>query len=247
MSGELLCIGTSDAFGAGGRLQSAYLLRTAGGAALLDCGQTTLSGLSAQNIDRGEVDAVIISHFHADHFGGLPLLLQAARYIDERRAPLTIAGPPGLEARLRQAAHSLGHEIEPGALGFPLRFAEFSAARSIEAGPVQVRGFETFHTPASRPHGMVVEAGGGVRVAYSGDTGWFDELPARVSGAALFLCECTLFQKSFMYHLSLEELKERSREFDCGRLLLTHLGSEMRAAKKIEGFERADDGLRVAL
>ncbi len=243
---ELICIGTSDAFGAGGRLQSAYLLRTPGGAALLDCGQTTLSGLSMQGIDRGEVDAVIISHFHADHFGGLPLLLQAARYVDGRRTPLTIAGPPGIEARLQEAGRSLGHELEPDKLGFELRFAEFAAGRRIEAGPVQVSGFETFHTPASRPHGMVVSAGG-VRVAYSGDTGWFDELPARVSGASLFLCECTLLQKSFMYHLSLEELNERQREFDCGRLLLTHLGIEMRTAKQIEGFERADDGLRIAL
>ena len=72
----------------------AYLLRLPGGSVLLDCGQTTLTGLSASAIDREEIEAIVVSHFHADHFGGIPLFLLGSVYDDARRNPLQIVGPP---------------------------------------------------------------------------------------------------------------------------------------------------------
>ena len=80
-------------------------------------------------------------------------------------------------------------------------------------------------------------------MVYSGDTGWFDALPEHVNGADLFLCECTQVEPGFIYHLSLEELSERRDELDCGRTVLTHLGSAMRERRDYDGFEVADDGL----
>jgi hypothetical protein len=48
--------------------------------------------------------------------------------------------------------------------------------------------------------------------------------------------------REFEYHLSFEELSERDGEFDCGRLVLTHLGEDMRARSEWGGFEVGDDG-----
>lgn len=238
---ELVLIGTSDAFGAGGRRQSAYLLRAPGGSVLLDCGGSTPSGLAALGIERDEVDAILLTHFHADHFGGIPLLLLGAHYVDRRRRPLWIAGPPGVERRVREMARALGHPLDDHRLGFEVRFSEIPVGAPLAVGPVEARAFATFHSPDSCPHGLVVSAGNR-RVAYSGDTGWFDALPGEVNRADLFLCECTQVHREFEYHLSLDELAERSREFDCGRLVLTHLGSEMRTLEDTRGFEIADDG-----
>ena len=182
-------IGTSDAFGAGGRRQSAYLLRSASGALLMDCGQTTLSGLATLGVPRDEVDAIAVSHFHADHFGGIPLFLLATLYQDRRSRPLVIAGPRGIEARVRQAAQGLGHPLEPHRFEYPLRFVEFASGAPTDLGVARVRAFETHHSPEACPHGFVVESGA-QRIAYSGDTGWFDGLPQQVAGADLFLCEC---------------------------------------------------------
>ena len=243
---ELVCIGTSDAFGAGGRRQSAYLLRTSTGSVLLDCGQTTLTGLSSSGIDRDEIDAIVVSHFHADHFGGIPLFLLAAVYEDQRRSDLRVLGPRGIEGRVREAARALGHPLELGDAPFAVSFEEFPGARTVELGPVRVGAFETFHSPSSHPHGVIVE-GGGIRVAYSGDTGWFESLPDLVNGSDLFLCECTQDRKGFEYHLSLDELSDRRSEFDCGRIVLTHLGAAMRARPEHRGFDTADDDLVLEL
>jgi ribonuclease BN (tRNA processing enzyme) len=243
---EVLCVGTADAFGSGGRRQSAYLVRAPSGTILLDCGASTNIGLAVLGVERDEIDAVILSHFHADHFGGIPLFLLAALHRDARRKPLRIAGPPGVEARVRQVAAALGHPLERQDWSFPIRFQELSTEAEAEAGPVAVRTFPTRHSPDSQPRGVRIRAGAR-NLVYSGDTGWFDELPARVDGADLFLCECTQLDGSYEFHLSLEELGRRRREFDCGRLLLTHLGESMRARGDHDGFEVADDGLVIRL
>ena len=243
---EIVFVGTSDAFGGGGRRQSAYLLRGSSGSALLDCGTTTGTGLNDLGIERDEVDVICVSHFHADHFGGIPLFLLAALYEDARRKPLWIAGPPEVEARVRGAASALGHPIEEREWSFPIHFQELRPGAPTELGPVGIKTFATRHTPSAHPHGFTVRAGG-VQIAYSGDTGWFERLPAHVAGSDLFACECTFVEKSFEYHLSLEELAAKRAEFDCGRLILTHLGAEMRGRSDYEGFEVADDGLVVKL
>ena len=243
---ELVFVGTSDAFGSGGRRQSAYLVRDGSGTVLLDCGTTTNTGLTALGISRDEIDAICVSHFHADHFGGVPSLLLAAHYEDERTRPLVVAGPPDVEARVRGAAEALGHPMEEQDWRFPIRFQELRPDGPQEVGPMSMRVFETRHSPEAHPHGLDLRTRGH-RLVYSGDTGWFDALPKQMKGADLFLCECTLVRKSFEYHLSLEELSDQRGELDCNRLILTHLGAEMRRRRDVEGFELADDGLVVKL
>jgi len=241
---ELVFVGTSDAFGAGGRRQSALFLRAPGGAVLVDCGGTTGSGLNALGIPRAEIDAVLISHFHADHFSGLPQLLLASIWEDRRTRPLRVAGPPGIETRVHAAARALGHDLELRALPFPLVFQELAPGVEAEVGPVRVEAFETRHQLDACPHGFSIAAGRR-RIVYSGDTGWFDGLPRQARGAELFVCECTLERKSLDFHLSLEELAAHKGEFDCGRFLLTHLGAGMSARRGRCEFETADDGMLV--
>ena len=243
---EVVFVGTSDAFGAGGRRQSALLIRAPQGAVLLDCGTTTTTGLVALGIARDEIDAILISHFHGDHFGGIPALLLAALYEDERRKPLIIAGPQGIERRVHQLAAAMGYAIEERDWSFPIEFLELPSDRATGIGPVQVCSFETRHQPHTHPHGMVVTAGR-ERIGYSGDTGWFDALPRRVSGVNLFVCECTYQAAGFEFHLNHQALVAHKPEFDCGRMILTHLGSEMSARRGQCDFETADDGLTIRL
>lgn len=243
---EVVFVGTGDAFGAGGRRQSAVLLRAGSGTTLIDCGATTGSGLDALGIPRDEIDTILISHFHGDHFGGLPLLLLAALYEDERKHPLRIAGPPGIEQRVHTLAKAMGHDLTCREWSFDIQFEELPAGRELELGPARVHSFETHHSPDAIPHGIVIETGQ-ERIAYSGDTGWFDTLPEQVAGANLFICECTYHSFEFEYHLNHDLLLERRDRFDVGRFVLTHLGAEMLETRGQSEFETADDGLKLQL
>ena len=243
---EVVFVGTSDAFGAGGRRQSAIVVRGPRGGVLLDCGGTTCTGLTDLGIARDEIDAVLVSHFHGDHFGGIPLLLLAALYEDDRRHPLVIAGPPGIEQRVRALADAVGHGIEDREWSFPLIFEELPAGRECEIGPVRARSFEAVHQPDACPHGYVIDTGAH-QIAYTGDTGWFDGLPDHVNGSDLFICECTYHSFSFEYHLNLDQLVERRDRFDVGGMVLTHLGSEMADRRGRIDFRTADDGLVIKI
>jgi ribonuclease BN (tRNA processing enzyme) len=243
---ELVFVGTSDAFGAGGRRQSAMLLRAPGGGLLVDCGATTVAGLAELGIARDEIDAILVSHFHGDHFAGIPFLLLASLYEDGRRRPLWIAGPPGIEARVHGLASAMGYAIEDREWSFPIRFAELRPGQEREIGPARVDAFEVFHQPQTVPHGLALRFGR-QRLVYSGDTGFFPSLPERVGDADLFVCECTYLDNDFEYHLNHKELVARKHEFRCERIILTHLGEEMLAQRGNAAFETADDGLRVRL
>jgi len=243
---EVVFVGTSDAFGAGGRRQSAVLLRNPHGCVLVDCGGTTLTGLVDLGIQRSEIDTILISHFHGDHIGGIPMLLLAALYEDARTHPLHIAGPPEVEQRIRALCTAMGHSLDGREWSFPLYFAEVPDGKRCEVGPASVHSFATRHQPESRPHGYRIRLAGKT-IAYSGDTGWFNDLPAATAGADLFICECTLHRGILDFHLSLSQLEEHRSQFDCDRILLTHLGDDMSHHRGSCSFDTADDGLILKL
>lgn len=243
---ELHFIGTSDAFGAGGRRQSAFLIREPNGNLLVDCGVTTNTGLMAEGISRNEIDAILVSHFHADHFGGIPLFLLASLYEDQRRTPLQIAGPPGIEKRVSELAAAMGHAIPGRNWTFAIDYKELPAGQTKEVASAEVTSFEVFHNKDACPHGLRMTFGPRT-IVYSGDTGWFDELPDHAAGADLFVCECTYCNVGFEMHLSLEQLQAKEASFQCDRTILTHLGNDMSKARRDVNMETADDGMRVKI
>ena len=119
----------------------------------MDCGVTTNTGLADVGIERDEIDVILISHFHGDHFGGIPLFLLAALYEDERKRPLEIVGPPEIEARVRTLASAMGHGLESHSQSFPLSFHEVAPNTPRAVGPTEIRSFETRHQLEAHPHG----------------------------------------------------------------------------------------------
>ena len=86
-------LGTGDAFGSGGRLQTSTLLRSEAGQVLVDCGASTLAALRAQRLDPSAIDTIALTHLHGDHFSR-PAVLPDGRALrgwahppaDDRRA-----------------------------------------------------------------------------------------------------------------------------------------------------------------
>ena len=100
---KLTIVGSGDAFGSGGRFNTCFWLETAKSTLVVDFGASALPALKAQALDPNRIDAIVLSHLHGDHFGGLPFLLIDGQLLARREKPLLIAGPPGTRARLDAA------------------------------------------------------------------------------------------------------------------------------------------------
>ena len=115
---HLQFVGCGDAFGSGGRFNTCFHLVGHGVNALIDCGASSLVAMNRLAINRNDIGTIFLSHFHADHFGGVPFFMLEANYVLKRDRPLTIAGPPGLAARYAEAMES----AFPGTKNLELRF-----------------------------------------------------------------------------------------------------------------------------
>ena len=238
---ELVFVGTGDAFGSGGRRNSAILLRGGDKTLLLDCGPSSLIGLKSLGIDPLEIDAVAISHFHGDHAAGLPFLLLDYLFEGQRRSPLQVLGPPGIEERLSKMTRLFEYSEERP---YRVLFSEFDCEKRIQIEGMSILPFPAFHHPETLPHMLRVECDGRA-LFFSGDTGWRDDLPEQVGEVDLFVSEATQLEDSFEYHLSCARLRKERKRFRCKRTILTHLGREVLQELDRVPFDTARDGLVV--
>lgn len=238
-------LGSGDSFGSGGRHQACILVEGADLRLLLDCGATSLVALRAAGVEPASLHAVVISHFHGDHFGGLPFLILDQQFA-KRDRPLVVAGPPGVEARVRAAFDAL----YPGSAAtahaaVDVRYVELGAA-PVDIGSGPVMALPVAHLPATQPHGLRLAIDGRT-VAYSGDSEWCESLVQLADGADLFICECYSFSKRIPQHLEHATLVAHRSELRAKRIVLTHLGPDALANLRSLQFTAAHDGLEVEL
>lgn len=196
-------------------------------------------------IDRNAIDLVLLTHFHLDHFGGLPFFILDAQLVSRRTRPLTIAGPPGLrDWHDRLLAASFPGERT---LPFELTFHEVEIGARNQVRALAITPFHVRHDDKAGPClAYRIELEGKV-ICYSGDTEWTDVLLDAARGADLFICECYTFAKAVRAHLSLSTLREKLPAIGAKRIILTHMGEDMLSrASEIE-FESATDGKIVSL
>ncbi|MEW5983104.1 MAG: MBL fold metallo-hydrolase [Acidobacteriota bacterium] len=239
-------LGTGDAFGTGGRLQSCALVECLDTRVLVDCGASGLVSLRRGGIDPNTIDAVLLTHLHGDHFAGVPFLLMDARYAGRRTSPLIVIGPPGVESRVRY----LHEALFPGAsrlpVRFDLRFVDIAPGAPAEAAGWRVSAHPVEHSSHTACHGLRLERDGAV-LAFSGDTGWTDHVVDLARDADLFVCECYAWDAAPPGHLDYHTLMTHRADLSCRRLVVTHMGEEMlRRAPSLE-VETAHDGMIVRL
>lgn len=245
MATEVVFVGTGDAFGSGGRRNSAIVVRSGGNTLLLDCGPSTLTGLKTLGISPLEIDAVAVSHFHGDHAGGLPFLLLDYRYQHPRSAPLAILGPPGVAERVRHMNDAFQYSPHEDRT-YDLVFREFEVGKALEAHGFRITPHPALHHPETKPHMLGVTTGSR-RVFFTGDTGWHESLPDAVGAADLLISECVFVEEQFEYHMSVERFRAELPRFRCKEIILTHLGSEVLDNDGRVPFRLAEDGARLRL
>ncbi len=241
----LTCLGSGDAFGSGGRLQSCYHLSSRHQTLLLDCGCSVLSGLQRSGLQSSAIDTVVVSHLHGDHFGGIPFLLLDAKYAHKRTKPLALIGPAGLE----QAVATLTQTLYPGTFADPLDFP---------VNYVELADGAVYRQPGFELHSYLLSHGRGVAfglrlklaeriIAYSGDSGWHDNLLTLARGSDLFIVECCHYRPTTAAHLDYQTLLCRQQELGSQRLLLTHMGQEVLERLAELQFPALADGTVVEL
>jgi ribonuclease BN (tRNA processing enzyme) len=237
--------GSGDAFGSGGRFQACTSVRATEGHALLDCGATSLVAMKRLGIDPGSVDAVLVTHLHGDHFGGLPFLILDGQF-GRRTRPLVVAGPPGLAERLPRTMEVL----YPGSSTVERRFAveivELQERVETAVGPFRATAFSVDHASGAPAYALRIVAGGSV-IACSGDTAWTEGLLEAAAGADLFICEAYTYERAVRYHLPYAALRQHRERLGCKRLLLTHPSPDLLAHRTDLADELADDGTIVTL
>ncbi len=238
--------GCGDAFGSGGRNNACFLVEGAGTRLLLDCGPTSLPALKRLEVQPSSLDAVLVTHLHGDHFGGIPFLFLEHRYLEKRRSPLLVAGPPGLEKRVRDLGASYYPLKAASPEGVPVHFLDLEPGVSEAVGAAVVRPFQVRHAGDQLCLGLRVEVDGRT-VVYSGDTEWFDGLVEASRDADLFILECTYLDEEGGRHVRLQEILENRERLRCKRLLLVHLGPRVLAERHLHDLPWAEDGQRIEL
>jgi ribonuclease BN (tRNA processing enzyme) len=237
--------GCGDAFGSGGRFQACIHLRPQVRPAplLLDCGATSLTALRQAGLDPGEIAAVVVSHLHGDHFGGLPFLILDGQF-SRRTAPLLIAGPPGTQQRLTAAMECLFPGSSQVRRRFEVTVTEPPPGRTQTVAGVTLQAWEASH-PSGAPALILRLAVGGTVIAYTGDTAWTPAIEAAARDADLLIAEAYHWDKAVPHHLRYADLTEHEHEITARRVILTHMSADMLARQP--RHEAARDGLAITV
>ena len=225
---RLTIIGSGDAFGSGGRFNTCFHLAVGERRLLIDCGATTHTALRVRNIDSNTIDAVILSHLHGDHFGGIPFLMIDGQYLSRRERPLLFAGPPGTTERINAALEVFFAGSSKTKYRFPWSVIEIPVGVLTDVLGLNVVSAEVVHYSGA-PSTALRISDGKKTVAYSGDTQWTEALLPIAAGADLFIVECYEYERELTGHMNWKTIKQRLADFKARRVMLTHMNHTMLA------------------
>jgi len=131
-------LGTSGSAPTAQRATSATLIRRGGDRLLVDCGEGTQRQLLRSDVGLIDLEDVFLTHFHADHYLGLPGMLKTFA-LRGREIPLTIHGPAGLRDLLGVLRRVFG------SLTYPIETVELAPGDVLDRGDYEIRAFAVDH------------------------------------------------------------------------------------------------------
>ena len=224
---KLTIIGSGTSVPHPDRSSPAFWLDTDQGTVLLDIGPDALHRMAEEKLDWPNLDAIWVSHFHLDHFGGLPPLLFSLKWAPQtkdRQKPLHIFGPEGLQSLLQTINDANNYRLF--ALSFPVEIHQINAADEFEILPgLSASTMKTPHTTESLALSLKDRAA--KRFVYTSDTGFTEELFSFANHVDLLLMESSFRRnKATAKHLELAEAMRVATECSPRTLVLTHLYPE---------------------
>ena len=237
-------VGSGNAFNSDGRAHACYLIDSSettnpgtkpATRILMDVGATSLYRLQQLNIAAASIDAILLTHFHGDHYAGLPFVLLQMDLVEGRQHPLEILGPPGVQ----QACETIIEACYPGfEFHFPIVYRELDARAAhittTQCGDFQIVPYPIEHKTESTGYRLLGADGGSL--AFSGDSGYDGLLAALVDGVDLALIELTMPEQYDppIAHVALNDVREQTNghQLNAKRLVFTHITDAL--AREIE-------------
>jgi ribonuclease Z len=139
---DLVFLGTSGSAPTAGRAPTALLLRRGGERLLFDCAEGTQRQLMRSSVGLPDLEEIFISHYHADHYLGLPGMLKTFQ-LRQRDLPLRVYGPPGL----RELFNALRRVF--GKISYDLELVELKAGEALERDGYRILVFPVHHGVAA--------------------------------------------------------------------------------------------------
>lgn len=231
----------TDRLGSSG---AAYLVRHAGTSILLDLGQGSFPRLAGL-LEPSDLDAIVVSHLHPDHFIDLVALRHYLRF-ERDQARVRVIGPPGLDDRL-DALHG-----QPGFTAAALDVEPLHEG-TFRVGAVEITAGRVTHTESSFGFRVVATADGtggdvghtGPALVYSGDCARSADLDPLIEPGDVLLCEVSFGTGPVApgaQHLDGPEVGAFARRVGAGRVLLTHLQMGFDRAATVASVRAVYDG-----
>ena len=194
---------------------------------LLDCGFSVPHYYFSHCADPDELDTLWISHFHGDHFCGVPLLLLRFREMG-RQKPLWIVGQEGIAEKIRAAAE-LAYADMLAKLPYRLNFQVIEPDKKITLAGQRWQAARADH---SRPCLALRLSDGENVIFYSGDGRPTPETTLLAHGCDLLIHEAFMLTDEIPGHGSVEGCREFFRRTAAKRLALVHINGEIRFKEK---------------
>jgi ribonuclease BN (tRNA processing enzyme) len=228
---RLTVVGSADAFNSAGRSHSCYLVEADRAKPLMiDFGATALSALRRLGREPTEIAAFALTHLHGDHIGGFPYLVIDGMFNQVRTAPMPIVGPVLTQEKIDRVFRAAYDAIADWSLPFEMTFKEITPGEETQMAGYTVRAFEAAHMdPPDRPLCLRVTAPDGRAIAFSGDTEMCEGLMDAADDAHLLVAECTALRPPAGRHCTWEDWRAALQEIGAKRVLLSHLGRDVRA------------------
>jgi ribonuclease Z len=147
---DLVFLGTSGSMPTAQRAPTAILVRRGGERLLIDCAEGTQRQLLRSNVGLIELRDVLLTHYHADHYLGLPGMLKTFA-LRGREVPITIYGPPGLSELFGALRRIFGK------LTYPYELVELRPGDVLERRGYRLETFPVNHGVSAVGYALVEE------------------------------------------------------------------------------------------
>ena len=226
---EFAFIGTGNAWVAEGQCWNGFLVNNK---YLFETPPTAMMALQKMGTALNDIEAVLLSHHHGDHFLGLPFLLLHWKYFG-RTKPLDIIGPPETEL----IAHMVSDRTYSNIFDtkYNLNWVVAEPGKRIQSGELSIEPVEVKHDP-----GLILSLGyacelGGRRFGYTGDSAMCDGVMDLARRSEVLVAECASRDKNLSVHMNFVDDMPVLRAVmkPDAHLLLTHTEGAMDTAPMV--------------